>query len=133
MRYFKKNTLLKISASFLTVVCFIGEAQSMNFYPAPEIQCTVVKVHKSVEAFKIKIFPKIYDSVSYDAKTRRLSISGKSIPNIKPQVIQKKVGYEETTIIIGKVKVLLKIYGFPISRQGKMFLNGELLAGITCH
>lgn len=104
------------------------EATSFSF--EPEIQCTVIEIEENTKIFGIDI--KQFDSISNDATQSKLAIANQLI-NKKPKLIKKSKETEEIEIFDDSQKIILKIHGEPISRNGTLELNGEQIAKITCH
>lgn len=107
-----------------------SKTKQSSFLTQPEIQCTVLEVEKESKLFGINI--KQYDSISNDAVRSKLTISNKSVP-LTPELKEKTVDFEKIEITKNDQRVILKIHGKPISRNGTLELNGERIAKITCH
>jgi len=99
----------------------------------PQIQCTVVKVHKYIKAFGFKKFPKLYQSINNNPLNSLLLIAGRKYPKLDPKIINKTKDFEQISISNGKDIIELEILGQPISRHGILKVNGKILANITCH
>ncbi len=104
--------------------------KSLSYSFEPEIQCTIVEIKNNSKILGIKVNQ--FDSVSNDAVQSKLTIAGQPL-NTKPRQIKKNQDFEEIEISQINQKVVLKIHGEPISRNGTLELNGEQIAKITCH
>lgn len=132
----KNCIILLLTGKYLTTPAFCNESepllkQDFNFQ-SPEIQCTILDIYKKVFLFKSKLPLKKYDSISNDSVRSKLTISNKKI-NLMPKLKKKTNDFEKIEISKDDQKLILKIYGKPISRKGTLELNGEKIAKITCH
>jgi hypothetical protein len=116
------------------LLLFIYMALSLDILEAePSIQCTVVKVRKTVTLDRVGSFSKLYQTIYNDPVASRLFVGEIELININPKVLSKTAHSEKISIQYDKTELTLEIEGKPISRKGLLKMNGAVLAEITCH
>ncbi len=119
-------------------ILFISLLTSFSVYGMglfePDIQCTVIKVHKQVKSvLDFKAFPKKFHTINNIATSSTLTIAGKKFNNLDPKVKKKMVGFERIEIELQNGILQLDINGKPMSRNGVLKFSGDLIGDITCH
>jgi len=99
----------------------------------PDIQCTVTKVIKSQDVFGLSNFPKKYDAIANNGMLSKLAIRMKPFKSESPFTILKEGLREKILIKKDGVEIIIDVKGKPMSRQGTLNTNNELVAEITCH
>lgn len=104
-----------------------------GFYIEPDIQCTVIKVHKTVELFGFSNFPSKFDSINNIGLLSKLSIKKKELPHLSVKTVYQARGIEKVLIKEGAVEVMITLKGEPMSRQGFLSVDGDRISELTCH
>ena len=99
----------------------------------PRIECTVIKILSDEEKFGDTSFPELYESIYNDNLKSQLFIGGKELRETNPQQFFKQEKIEKIKIKYQSDIMNLEIRGKPISRNGKLSINGKYVADITCH
>ncbi len=99
----------------------------------PDIQCTVTEVIKSQVVFGFKDFPQKYDAIANNGMLSKLAIRMKPFKSDPPYTIFKKGLREKILIKKNGKEMVIDIKGKPMSRQGTLSINNELVAKVTCH
>jgi hypothetical protein len=115
----------------IMTMLFVNAIDLINL--EPDIQCTIVEVHKNQKFIGLKDFPRTDQSINNDPKTSRLFIAGKELVEINPKTISKNSTAETIFIESGKSRLVLELKGKPISRRGLLKIDGTKIATLTCH
>jgi len=99
----------------------------------PSIECTVIKVLSPQKVFGFDKFPLLYQSINNNPPTSKLYVGGKEFFKVDPVSLFKTHDFERLLIESNGDKLELELKGRPISRNGKMTINGKLAAEVTCH
>lgn len=99
----------------------------------PDIQCTVTKVIKSQNIMGFKSFPKKYDAIANNGMLSKLSVRAKPFKSEPPFSILKEGLREKILIKKDSNEMIIDVKGKPMSRQGTLKINNELVAEMTCH
>jgi len=99
----------------------------------PDIQCTVTKVIKAQDVLGLKNFPKKYDAIVNNGMLSKLSIRSKPFKSEAPSTIFKEGLREKILIKKDGAELIIDVKGKPMSRQGTLKINNELVAEVTCH
>ena len=117
-----------------TIYSFLWSDQAFAFsHFEPSIECTVIKVHGTQNAFGLAQFPVLYQSINNNPLSSALFIAGKEFSKINPVSDWKTDDYEKISIHSGQDDLGLELFGKPISRKGSLRLNGSIVADVTCH
>lgn len=99
----------------------------------PSIECTVIKIFATQKAFGFSKLPTIYQSINNNPISSTLFIAGREFPKLDPVSELKTETYEKISIKSGNDQLELELRGKPISRNGKLTVNGQVVADVTCH
>lgn len=99
----------------------------------PSIECTVIKVHTSIQTLGFDRFPKLYDSINNQPLKSKLLIASREFSKLNPETVLKTESYERISIIHDAGTLELELNGKPISRNGVPKENGVVLGKVTCH
>lgn len=122
----------KLKSLTFVMALAVLPAKAANFFE-PNIECTITKVHSSVELEKIGKFPKLHQSINNWLIESDLHVAGHRLPASDPKTVFKTDSYEEIQIPVGKVVLTLELHGKPISRNGVLKIGSQLLGDVTCH
>ena len=117
---------------FVSILLIIEIAHGFQLFE-PSIECTVIKVHSTKNVLGHPKFPLLYQSINNNPTKSVLIIAGKKLPGVVPKTILKTDNFEKISIVIENKNIELELKGKPISRNGTLKLDGELLADVTCH
>ncbi len=118
---------------YITISLQTIHAKQMIDIFEPNIECTVVKVLSSRAALGFSRFPILYQSINNKPLTSILIIGGHEFVNLNATTDIKTDSYEKISINTNEGPLVIELHGKPISRNGTLSLNGQVLAHITCH
>jgi hypothetical protein len=118
---------------FINLTILLLSILNAGFYHEPDIQCTVIKVHKTVDLFGFRNFPTKFDSINNIGLLSKLSIKEKEFPHLSVKTTYHARRIEKVLIKEGAVEVMITLRGEPMSRKGFLTVDGEKIAELTCH
>jgi hypothetical protein len=102
-------------------------------FSEPDVQCTIVKVHRREKLAGVKKFPSLYQTINNDPVTSRFFIAGRELQDANPETLFKSAEAETISIKTSTISIVLELKGRPISRHGDLKINGKKTAEVTCH